>query len=89
MSAMSVWPPSLTPGQEIALRLDTNVYLAKSITAAQRTAMYEAKKKGSVDAYMQRRRMCERLAIMGLLSKTGLTRYTLTVRGAAVLSIRV
>lgn len=81
-------PKALSPGAAIALRLDTNEIFAHHLTKAQRAILREAKR-GHVNAWMQRRRPCKRLENMGLLSKTGLMSYTLTVRGAEVLAVKV
>jgi hypothetical protein len=80
-------PRALSRGAEIALQLDTIECLARVLTAPQRMALRAAEKYGCVEAHMWRRRMCEQLEAIGLLSKSSFNTYALTGRGAQVLQV--
>jgi hypothetical protein len=66
---------------QIAARAIKKIPPLPTITAAQRRILIEASKTYSVDGFMQRRRMCERLENLGLLAKYGLQSYRITGRG--------
>ena len=73
----------------IAARAVKKIPAPPPITQAQRKILVEASKRYSVDGYMQRRRMCERLEKLGLLTKDGLQSYRITGWGRSALAMGV
>lgn len=73
----------------IAARAIKKIPPPPPITAAQCRILVEASKNYSVDGYMQRRRMCEHLEKLGLLTKNGLQSYRITGWGRSAIAVRV